>query len=186
MVGWESAAERDSFYCSEVLPEVVSYRSQPHTIEAIVDGKVRRYTPDVEEILADGRVRITEVKEDFEAARDPDYAAKLQYFGEIYLNLGWAFRVLERRDFAAQPEFAGICKVQAHRRVGFDAHDLAIVRRRLVGGPRPIQELAEAFRTPVIGAAMICAMMVARFVEIDLSGGLVADAAVREVDDHAA
>ncbi|WP_293348687.1 TnsA endonuclease N-terminal domain-containing protein [Phenylobacterium sp.] len=186
MVGFESLAERDAIYCAEVLPQVVSYRSQPHTIEAIIDGVARRYTPDLEETLSNGQIRITEVKEDFEASRDPDYAAKLNLFATVYRGMGWDFRILQRREFGGTLEFAGICKVQSFRRVAFDAHDLALVREHLAGGTRPLGELADLFQTPVIGLATVAAMMVARLMLIDLSGGFTTDALVREFDDRGA
>lgn len=183
MVGWESRAERDAFYCSEVDTRVVAYRSQPHTIEALIEGRVRRYTPDIEERLSDGTIRIVEVKEEFEAKRDEDYALKLAFFGDVYRALGWSFQIVERATFGEGPKFRAVSKVQSHRRTGFDASDLARVRMAIAGegGGCTLGDLTDLFRNSVVGVAVVSAMMVGRYVEIDLANDLVPTARVAVV-----
>ena len=172
MVGWESRAELWGFHHAEVATEVVNYRAQPHTIEAIEGGRLLIYTPDREDLLADGGHRIVEVREDFEAKRDPAFAQKLALFGEVYRSLGWDFQVVAPEELTAEPLFGAVEEVQRLRRAAFTVADLDRVREALADGARPFGELVSLFDGELLGRSILCAMMVVRYVAIDLSAGL--------------
>lgn len=181
-LGWESKAERDAFYYSEVSPDIVSYREQPHTAIAMIDGVKRFYTPDRVDILADGAVAVIEIKETFEANADPVYGRKLDYFASIYRSLGWRFDVLEREDIAGELCFDAVKKVQSHRRVSFDAAELTMVLAEMQLGEVNFGQLQSSFCHPLVGQAKLCAMMVERHIRIDLRAPLSANSVVGKVD----
>lgn len=181
-IGWESKVERDAFYCVEVSPEVVSYREQPHTAVAMIDGVKRSYTPDRVDMLADGTVAVVEIKETFEAAADPDYTRKLRYFADVYQSLGWRFEVVEREAIAGELCFDAVKKIQSHRRVSFNALELNAVLGEMQLGQTTLGRLQASFPNPLVGQAKLFAMMVDRHIQIDLRGPLSEASLVGRVD----
>ncbi len=173
MVGYESDNEKFDFYRSEVGPEVVCYREQPHTIEGTIGGKVRRYTPDREDRFADGHIEIVEVKDQFEAEKEPDYHAKLTYFAEVYERLGWSFRLTTRDEIKDPVTFETIETVQRYRRSSFTAGEIADVRRKVSQhGECRLAELLPIFSSEVVGLSKLCAMMVGRILVLDIRSKL--------------
>lgn len=173
LVGYESDNEKCDFYRSEIAPDVVDYREQPHTIEGIIDGKARRYTPDREDRFADGRIEIVEVKDEFEANKDPDYYAKLTYFAEVYERLDWSFRLTTRDEIKDPATFGTVEAVQRYRRASFTAVEIADVRRRVSrNGQCTIAELAPIFSSEIVALSKLCAMMVARIIVLDIHSNL--------------
>ena len=173
LVGYESDNEKCDFYRSEIAPDVVGYREQPHTIEGRIDGKVRRYTPDREDRFADGRVEIVEVKDEFEADKDPDYFAKLTYFAEVYERLGWSFRLTTRDEIKHAATFETVENVQRYRRASFTVAEIADVQRRFnQHGQCRLTDLMPVFSSEVAGLAKLCAMMVGRILLLDIHSKL--------------
>lgn len=173
LVGYESDNEKCDFYRSEIAQDVVDYREQPHTIEAVIAGKVRRYTPDREDRFADGHIEIVEVKDDFEADKDPDYEAKLSYFAEVYDRLGWSFRLTTRDEIKDPATFETVETIQRYRRASFTAGEIADVRRRFSPhGECRLAELLPIFSSELTGLAKLCAMMIGRIVILDIRSKL--------------
>lgn len=173
LVGYESHNEKCDFYRAEIAPHVINYREQPHTIEAEIDGEVRRYTPDREDRFADGRLEIVEVKDEFEADKDPAYSAKLDYFAEVYERLGWSFRLTTREEIKDPVTFETVENVQRFRRASFTAEEIAAVRRTVgLGGECSLGELFSAFTFEGTALPKLCAMMVARIVILDIGSKL--------------
>lgn len=173
LVGYESDNEKCDFYRAEIAPHVVSYHEQPHTIEAFIAGRVRRYTPDREDRFADGGVEIVEVKDQFEADKDPDYHAKLDYFAEVYERLGWSFRLTTRDEIKEPATFGTVENVQRFRRASFTASDLAAVRHTFgERGECSLGELVSALRSGSLALPKLCGMMVARILTLDIRSKL--------------
>jgi hypothetical protein len=173
LVGHESDNEKCDFYRAEIAPGVVGYREQPHTIEAVIGGHVRRYTPDREDCFADGRIEIVEVKDEFEADKDPDYAAKLEYFAEVYERLGWSFRLTTRDEIKDPATFETVETVQRYRRASFTAAEVAEVRHRMgPSGECCLGELLRMFPSDIAGLPKLCGMMVARILTLDVRSKL--------------
>lgn len=173
LVGYESENEKCDFYRSEIAPDLVGYREQPHTIEAVIAGNVRRYTPDREDRFADGRIEIVEVKDEFEADKDPDYNAKLDYFAEVYERLGWSFRLTTRNEIKDATTFETVETVQRYRRASFTAGEIADVRRRFSQyGECRLADLLPIFSSELTGLTKLCAMMVGRIVVLDIHSKL--------------
>lgn len=173
LVGYESDNEKCDFYRSEIAPNVVCYREQPHTIEGVIVGKVRRYTPDREDRYANGHIEIVEVKDEFEEDKDPDYSAKLTYFAEVYERLGWSFRLTTRDEIKDPATFEAVETVQRYRRASFTSGEVADVQRRFSeDGSCRLAELLPIFPSEVVGLAKLCAMMVGRILLLDLHSHL--------------
>jgi hypothetical protein len=173
LVGYESDNEKCDFYRAEVSTQVVSYREQPHTIEGMVDGIMRRYTPDREDRFADGRLEIVEVKDEYQADKDPTYSAKLDYFAEVYEHLGWSFRLTTREEITNPASFETVENVQRFRRASFTIAEIATVRSVL--GRRvecSLGELLAVFPSEFVALPKLCAMMVARIVVLDIGSKL--------------
>ena len=170
----ESQNELHAFYDAEVNTDVVRYRAQPHKLEFIIDGKRRFYTPDREDTLSNRRTEIIEVKDHYEAEKDPDYHTKLEIAGTIYAGLGWSFRVTERAEIEAQPRYKAIELIQSLRRTVVTQLDEDCVQRRLAGDETlPLVGNSGLWDSPVLGFAKMCALMVKRTISIDIDHGLV-------------
>lgn len=173
LVGYESNNEKCDFYRAEIAPRVAGYREQPHTIEGMIDGKLRRYTPDREDRLADGGTEIVEVKDDFEVDKDPDYDLKLRYFAEVYERLGWSFRLTTRKEIEDSATFGAVETIQRYRRASFTAAEIAEVRHRFGGlGECCLGDLLAIFTSELVGLPKLCAMMVGRILVLDISSRL--------------
>jgi hypothetical protein len=180
---WESRNELHDFWRAEVRWDVVRSRAQPHMIRWTVDGQTLRYTPDREDILANDRIEVVEVKNVLQTEKDPHYAAKLEFARTIYEGIGWSFRVAEKADIEAQPQFDAIRTIQSHRRTALTTLDIIAIRDLLRGSHT--LTLGQAQSALPMGPrcfGVLCAMTVRRILEIDLSAGLTPDATVRLPD----
>lgn len=176
----ESGNELHALYHAEVATEVVRYRVQPCTLHFVIGGRVRSYTPDLEETLSDGRVRVTEVKDKFEVDEDPEYAEKLFHAAAYYGAKGQHFRVLERPEIEARPLFDAVDIVQGFRRTAVTVEDVMRIHERFAG--REFVQLGEAhetFASAPLGFAKLSAMMVRRIIALDLTKHLSTDTAIR-------
>jgi hypothetical protein len=173
LVGHESENEKCDLYRAEVRTDILSYREQPHTIEGPILGKQRRYTPDREDRFGDGRIEIVEVKDKFEADKDPDYTAKLSYFAEVYDRLGWSFRITTREEIFATGSFEAVEAIQRYRRVSYSIDEVIAVQEAFAGRRTCLlEELLKVFPTAAIARPKLYAMMVGRVVALDLSSKL--------------
>ena len=172
----ESANELHALYHSEVSSAVVRYRVQPHTLRFVIGGRIVSYTPDLEEVLADGGVRTSEVKDKFKADEDPEYTQKLGHAAAFYAAKGQQFRILEREQIEARPLFASVDIIQSFRRTAVTIEDVNRLFTQFAG--RDAITLAEAralFASGPVGFAKLSAMMVRRIISFDLTRGISAD-----------
>lgn len=181
---WESRFELKDMYRAEVDTAVLSYASQPETLSWRSGSKTRRYTPDRVDYLADGSRRIVEVKNVYDADRDPDYALKLEEVADIYKALGTQFEIRDRALIEEEPSFSVIEEIQAYRRTVVTQSDVDETRRILGDGPQSFGSLVSGLHSPT-PRAVIFAMTVRRIVAIDLAGGLGPDAPVAMVPEFA-
>lgn len=177
---WESRTELLGLYHAEVRFDVVDYRAQPHTLEMFHEGKKFKYTPDLEQRLADGRVEIVEIKGEFDALADPDYTTKLEVARDVYAAAGQSFRVVERKELEAQPLFKAIEEIQNYRRTAITASDMFLISNLFkTKEDVTLGDMKGAYGNPIVGMAKTYAMMVRRIVEIDIARGLDNRSAVR-------
>jgi hypothetical protein len=178
-VPWESGNELRAIYDAEVRTDVVRYRVQPHTLH-LGDGKgVRQYTPDLELQLIDGTIEIVEVKGRFIEDADPQYSEKLNAARKVYAITGHKFRVIEY-DQCRDAQSKAVDEVQAYRRVVITPGDtIAIAELFRTEDQLPLGCISLGSGNGIVDRAKLCAMMVRRIVDIDLSKGLRADSMVR-------
>ncbi|HVU19455.1 MAG TPA: hypothetical protein VHE09_01915 [Rhizomicrobium sp.] len=176
----ESANELHALYHAEVATEVVQFRVQPYTLRFVIGGSVRSYTPDLEETLANGQIRVTEIKDKFEADGDPDYAEKLHYTAAFCRAKGQIFRVLERAEIETKPLFDSVDIIQGFRRTAVTVDDVMRLNERFAGRSAiGLAEAREIFSSAPLGFAKLAAMMVRRIIAIDLDKQLSAETPVR-------
>ncbi|MDN3575694.1 Tn7 transposase TnsA N-terminal domain-containing protein [Chitinimonas viridis] len=107
MVHHEGLLELDAIYLFETSPLIVSYREQPITIRYLDCGQQRRYTPDFELTLVNGRTVMVEIKPQHSLNR-PDIAAKLAAVSRHFDEMGTPFTVLDDRILRLQPRLASL------------------------------------------------------------------------------
>ncbi|MDR7115620.1 TnsA endonuclease N-terminal domain-containing protein [Caulobacter sp. BE254] len=182
----EGMNELAFFMHSEVDTTVVDYRAQPFRFEFTLDGRPRIYIADCVRQLDTGALEVVEVKNDWRALRDADYAAKLARVGEVCRSLGWNFRVVTRSALTQPPIFhANVKEVQSRRTVRHDASHIyrasALIARE--GGVAPLGVVADALGERLQGRAIVKALMVGRVADIVLNRRLTDDSEVRLVRD---
>ena len=97
MIHWESQLERDAIMLFEFSPGIAAYREQPLKTQYVIDGKVRRYTPDFELTFNSGSKELIEIK----PAQKLLCREELRRFACIqgHLNAnGHVFRILTERE----------------------------------------------------------------------------------------
>ena len=102
LVHHEGLLELDAIYLLEASPQVVRYREQPTTITYPDEGRVRRYTPDLEVTLQSGARIWVEVKPAVFLARE-DIQHKLQCVAAHLKRSGQAFVVLTDEVLRQEP-----------------------------------------------------------------------------------
>lgn len=169
-LAFESMNEHAFFHHSEVDTNVVDYLAQPFRFEFVIDGSLRTYIADCVRQLADGSIEVIEVKQDARALKDPDYALKLHWVGEICRVLGWSFRVVHGQRLRERTERnANIQTVQQCRFVQYSASDVfAVAGACARANWATLGMVAEALGDGRLGRAKAYAMMVGRIVDIDL------------------
>ena len=173
MQAWESRLELHGLWRAEACGEILESRVQPVRLEVRLDAREFFYTPDRKDVLADGSVEIIEVKDEFEAEKDPLYLSKLNLAATIFATLGWSFRIEERAQIEAEPAFSAIRTIQHYARTAITAADVIAVHN-LFDGRRTVslEEAQTALGAGVRGFAAVCALIVRRLLSVSPSDGL--------------
>lgn len=104
-VAWESQLEFDHLRLMEVDNAVVAFHAQPEECPYVHQGKPRRYYPDLRVELADGSVRMVEVK--YKADADaPENKERFVIIKALYAERGISFEVVTELDIRRQPRLA--------------------------------------------------------------------------------
>ncbi len=182
MLKWESHNELHDFWRAEVSTDILESWEQPHTLKIVNEGKKHRYTPDRLDRLYDGKFRVVEVKDVFEAKKDPAYAEKLALANVVYQALGWNFYVVEKVEIEAQPTFSAISKIQSYRCAAMTPSDILKVRQLFSSSPtQTVGSISSFLQRGPAGFAQLCALIVRRVLSADLSNGLDADTTLHMV-----
>ena len=154
-------------------------------MQLVIDGISRLYTPDREEDLVGGQRRVVEVKDEFEAESDPDYAKKLEYARAVYRLSGKLFCIQERAEIEAQPLFDAVEAVQSFRRTVVTPHDILLIHEMFAGHEAlPLAAVRDVFKSAPLGFAKLSAMMVRRLLAFDLTQKLGPETLVRILSRH--
>jgi len=96
---YRSAWELCYYLHLEYRNDVVDYAVEPFSIKyEAIDGKVRRYVPDVKVVFEDGSIVLVEIKASW-ALKDPRTLIKIAA-GEAYArSQGWCFEVVTEEKF---------------------------------------------------------------------------------------
>ncbi|RST46973.1 TnsA endonuclease N-terminal domain-containing protein [Variovorax sp. DXTD-1] len=107
MVHHEGLLELDAIYLFEASPAIDGYREQPTQIPYPDGDRVRRYTPDFEVRLIDGRVVLIEVKPTA-ALASAETAHKLARIADHMHRSGQPFVVLTEQVLRREPRQSNI------------------------------------------------------------------------------
>lgn len=162
---FESGLELHDLWHAEVCTDVVRSWAQPFTLRYVLEGRLHQYTPDRQDLLADGTARVIEVKDD--ATEDV-----ADIVGPLLRIRGMHYSVHRRAAIVAEPRFAAVDVIQRNRRAAVLSDHVAAVERRLAVGPSSFAELLEALPCGPAGFAIACALVVRRIIRIDLEAGL--------------
>ncbi len=180
---WQGEAQQEAIIEADTNFGVARIETESVAFEFMMDGKPVSYTVDVAIRSADGRERLIEIKRDERDLEDPEYRLKLAHVAEICRRCDIEFRVLLRADIfrsdrhrrnAAFVASRGFATIDGHHLRRFEAH------RREVGSTTSLGDLADALEpgAPVLGEALVHALVVRRRVRIDLTGRLLPSAPV--------
>lgn len=113
MMEWESQLERDFLMTLEVNPNVISYSVQPSTIKFHMDGKPKRYTPDVYVECDDANV-FYEVKPAKDAVL-PNWQDVFAKARQYFERQGACFEVVTEDDIYREPAFSNTQLILSRR-----------------------------------------------------------------------
>lgn len=185
---YESFTELNAYHQCEVDPNVEDYCGQPHRFEFTIDGKPRRYTPDIACNMSDGTVEIREVKGAFAPDLNPYEAQRHEVARQVYDQLGWRFRVIRAADIERPAiAFANRAIIQRHAMAAVPA-DREYAALALLAGASPggvgLGRVAEVLGGGPLGVARACALMVRRRLAIDLDRRFGPNSPVRRIERH--
>lgn len=180
---WEGEAQQEAIIEADTDFDVEKIETESVSFEFTMDGKQVSYTVDLALRSASGRERLVEIKRDDRDLEDPEYRLKLAHVAEICRRCDIDFQVLLRADIfrsdrhrrnAAFVASRGFTTIEAHHLRRFEAH------RREVGSTTSLGDLAEALEpgSPVLGEAIVHALVVRRRVRMDLTGRMLPSAPV--------
>jgi hypothetical protein len=182
---WEDIRELRYFYHCEADSRVLTYLAQPHRIEILV-GRPRPlvYFPDIRRDLADGAVEIREVKRLYDPESDPDYDLKLGLAREVYRGLGWSFDIVEAATIEHPVTLRTVEEIQRNRDLRITAHHVfaALDVTRANGGAAPLAMVADALGGGLVGEALVHALVVRRYLSVDITKRLGPSALVAAVE----
>jgi hypothetical protein len=186
MLPWQSKLELYSLWRAEVRTDVVKSSVRPFMVEAFVDDGTYRYICTRQDLLANGKTEIVEVKAAIEAEKDPLYFGKLDLAAEICRSLGWLFRVEDRAQIQAEPAFATIRTIVGYARTDVGAIDLLALDK--VFGARDtisLDEVQAALGSGVRGLASTSALVVQRRLGMNPADGLRPNTSVHRISTEA-
>jgi hypothetical protein len=153
LVVYESRLELARLLLADFDPQVVQIYAQPCRLRARVGGRWRLHVPDFLLVLADGNVRLVNVKP-ADRLLDPKIAEALAWPGELVEGHGWQYEIWSGADPVL---LANVRFLAAYRRAGVvpegeitrawemvqDGDPLAVAERRLAVG-RDVEDVRPA------------------------------------------
>lgn len=172
---FESMNEAAMLKHCEVDTRVLDYRSQPFRFEFVLDGAPRTYIADCVRLLDDETIEVVEVKGARNRLGDADYLQKLDRVRHICCELGWRFSIMTRKRLFEPPAtYANIDLIQSRRLVVINlprAYEVLdhLDRER---GSSSLGAISRLLGPGPLGSAMAQAMMVRRWINIDIASPL--------------
>ena len=140
-VPWESQLERDCMRLLDVLPEVVTYWSQPFGLMYEFCGKERIYYPDIEVRTKTGR-KIIEVKPNNKLIKDGIFD-RFEVIRGLLQDKGYSFEVWTEDQIRPEPLFSNVNLLQPYRLLGGTIYSIISIERAFGGRRRvSVKELA--------------------------------------------
>lgn len=183
---WEGMTQRAYLMRCEVDQEVEWAQSERRRFEFPLNGRLRRYTCDVEVQKTDGSVEIVELKRNERDLEDEDYRHTLAGVAEICRRCGWTFKiVLAPEIFVSRHHRDNVELFQSRRfaRVSPDhirRLDSFALKCGLVSSYGELAEVIEPGFAPG-GMAVLQALLVRGRISIDLTQPIFHETPVRIV-----
>lgn len=174
LLHWEGETALWQLLASDTDDRVAKLNTESVAFEVVLDGQIRWYTIDVEQIDPSGRITLLEMKRTDRDLDDPDYRLKLAYVREVCRRCGIAFRVVFRDEiFRSLVHRRNVSLFASRGFVRLDEHHLHVLadHRRSTGGDTTYGELAEALVPghAASGRALVQGMLVRRLLRMDLT-----------------
>ncbi|MCR6653146.1 MAG: hypothetical protein NVV73_17395 [Cellvibrionaceae bacterium] len=182
MIDCESALEGLAALYIDLSPAVKTFRSQPFTVTLFVDGEMKRYTPDFEVELFDGRTLIIEVKPLFRCITD-DVRKKLVAAHHYFLDTDNDYRILTDVDLKPAAKQENLRLLRYYARVNVDHKTRFLIRQHVARyGITSIGDLVNIG----FSRASIYSLIVSQAISTDLNTEISSNSPifVREENDH--
>lgn len=175
-VSYDAMLQRDYIYCCEADSKVVDFLPEPFRLEMHTSLHNLVYFPDVAVLRADGSIEVVEIKKSMsEVDRDPLYRGKLNLGASVMASAGFDFAILDKAAVQREPRLTNARTICQNRTTMVTtAHRMALLEAiRNCGGTIDYGEAVATLGTQgnpecSMGRAILHAMIVQRFVEIDL------------------
>lgn len=82
----------------EIDGNFIKYQAHPFRIDAIADGTILTWYPDIVWVRRGERPHLVEIKPDISALEEPDYLRKMNVMMEFAQRIGWTMQILYDED----------------------------------------------------------------------------------------
>ncbi len=177
-VRWESKLERDFLYLLEFDPDVILYREQPMRILYSLDGKTRRYTPDLL-VERKHKKQIVEVKPK-DKVFEGNNVQRFLVISRICRVRGYEFKVVTDEMIRLQPRLNNIkllwkyARVPIHPQHQIYCSEIFSKRQEVC-----LSEVIGAFELNGIGRQIAFAMLYHGVLSVDLRLPINSDSVIR-------
>ena len=121
VIWWESQIERDYIYLLEIDPDVISYKSQPFSLNYWYLGKKRKYTPDFW-VQRPDKEQVIEVKPASKINSQKN-TALWKKITTLCEEKGWEFIVVTDEMIRIQPQLDNIKLLYKYARTPLSFHN---------------------------------------------------------------
>jgi hypothetical protein len=186
---FDAMLQRAEMHNCEADPTVTDYLAEPHRVEIHSPMGKLTYFPDLMRVRSNGDVEVLEIKKSLdEVSRDPRYQYKLDCARSIYEWQGWSFQILAAEDIEGEPRRSNAASIALDRSTHVSTAQRMTIANAIAdnGGVLDMGEaiavLGESGSYDCnAGRARLNALIVHRFVEVDIGRRLNIHSPVRMV-----
>ena len=172
---FHSELERQTMLLLDLTPNVVSFTSQPETIEYAFGIRECSYTPDLRVELTTGKCVFIEVKpkEHYEVAAN---VWRSQAIDDAIRRMGACYRVITDAYLSREPRRKNVRRLQLYRPILPDLQTTQLIDLLLASHKAAtISQLASLSANPVLGRQTVLSLILRRHLTIDLDSSIGAD-----------
>jgi hypothetical protein len=166
----ESRLEAEACWLFDLDPAVVSYETQPFTVNYEIDGRTISTYPDIELKLTSGIFEIAQIKMQSTYEKHLRENPRFRYERETFERLGWSYKVMTEIEIRAEPKLSNLKLLRHYRKRPVSQEIMRGVIAAV--GKKPgatIRDVIGAFQAGALHEVDIFALIAQHRIRADLS-----------------